>query len=408
MLSEKVIEQLTERLVKIVEETNIEILKEIGKSVKKIGTLSPVKAQELVQILKYGGSYDKIVKKIKELTKLSEKEIDKIFKEVAKTNQEFAKQFYQYKGIDYIPYEQNWELQRQVNALAEITKDEFRNITKTLGYARRKANGKIEYTELSKVYQDILDKAIINTGQGKETFDSAMFKSLKEIGESGLKIMVYPDGYNQRLDTAVRRNMMDGIRNLHNVIQKQLGEEFGADGVEITVHENPAPDHAEVQGKQFSNEEFEKFQNDEEATSYDGTVFPPEIDGKDRRSISEYNCYHYTFSIVLGVNKPQYSKEQLKQINTRNEKGFDFEGKHYSMYQGTQLQRNIEIAIRKNKDLQIFGRSSDNEELIRKSQEQITILTRKYNQLCQASGLSSKADRLRVSGYRRIAIKNEQ
>ena len=41
----------------------------------------------------------------------------------------------------------------------------------------------------------------------------------------------------------------------------------------------------------------------------------------------------------------------LKLLQEDNEKGFEFEGKHYSMYEGTQLQRGIEREIRKQKVL---------------------------------------------------------
>ena len=117
------------------------------------------------------------------------------------------------------------------------------------------------------------------------------------------------------------------------------------------------------------------------------------------------NCYHYTFSIVLGVSKPAYSNEELKEIIRNNNKGFDFDGKHYTNYEGTQLQRQLETKIREQKDIQIMAKASDNKELIAESQEKITQLTTKYKQLSQASGLPTKAKRLQVSGYKRTRLK---
>lgn len=68
MLSDEVIEKVIERLIRRIEQGNEYVLQKIGESVKKIGTLTPSKAQELVQVLKYGGDYDKIVNKLKEIT----------------------------------------------------------------------------------------------------------------------------------------------------------------------------------------------------------------------------------------------------------------------------------------------------------------------------------------------------
>jgi hypothetical protein len=203
--------------------------------------------------------------------------------------------------------------------------------------------------------------------------------------------------------------MADGLRNLHNETQQIFGEQFDADGVEISVHTHPAPDHALVQGRQFSNEEFDKFQNDEDAVSYDGIEFPAESEetGRDRRSISQYNCYHDIFSIVLGVSNPSYSNEELQKIIDDNEKGFKYEGKHYSLYEGEQLMRKLETELRKAKDTQIMARASgindDTKEEILDAQQRITQLTTKYREVLKASGLPSQLDRARTPGYKRIA-----
>ena len=126
--------------------------------------------------------------------------------------------------------------------------------------------------------------------------------------------------------------------------------------------------------------------------------------GADKRHIGELNCYHKIFAIVIGVSKPEYTDEQLKQINKDNEKGFEYNGKHYTMYEGSQLQRRIELEIRKKKDTQILARSSGDNELAETSELKIRQLTNKYNELCRVSGLQPKKQRMQVSGYRRIAV----
>lgn len=403
MIDERLIDKLVERLVDRIEEANTYTLKKIGESIKKIGTLSPSKAQELGQILKYGGNFDKIIERLSKITELNVNDIYEIFEEVAKSDYQFAKQFYDYKGVKYIPYEENIALQNQVKALARITANEYVNFSNTLAFTKR-VNGKVVYTDLARTYQETLDKTILSIAQGKSTFDEQMYSTIKELGSSGLKTVDYASGRSVRLDSSVRQHMKGALRNLHNETQAIFGEEFGSDGVEISVHLNPAPDHAEVQGRQFSKEEFEKFQNDQDAVDYTGKLFAKEHDGKDRRSISEYNCYHYTFDIVLGVSKPEYSEEELQKIIDDNNKGFELDGKHYTNYEGTQLQRKLETEIRKQKDIQIMAKASGNKELVQESQQKITQLTHKYKELSDVSGLPTKMERMRVSGYRRTSV----
>ena len=419
MIDERLIDKLVERLVDRIEEGNTYTLQKIGESIKKIGTLSPSKAQQLGQILKYGGNFDKIVEKLAKITELNVKDIYEIFEEVAKSDYAFAKQFYDYKGVKYIPYEQNIALQNQVKALANITANEFVNFsdTRLLGFGWQDEKGNVTFKGLKDTYERVIDEAVLTVSQGKDTFDNQMYKTIKQLGGGGLKtispktyITKDKDGniiekhYTNRLDSAVRMNMKGALRNLHNETQAIFGVEFGSDGVEISTHLNPAPDHAEVQGRQFSKEEFKKFQNDQDAVDYTGKLFTKEHDGKDRRSISEYNCYHYTFDIVLGVSKPNYSSEELKKINEDNNKGFEYEGNHYSLYDGEQLLRKIELELRKSKDIQIMGRASGNKQIVEEAQTRITQLTNKYRDVLKASGLKSKLERARVQNYHRVNV----
>ena len=67
MLSDEALEKVIEVIVKRIEQENTYVLEQIGNSLKKVGTLTPSKAQELGQIIKYGGDYDKIVKKLAQI-----------------------------------------------------------------------------------------------------------------------------------------------------------------------------------------------------------------------------------------------------------------------------------------------------------------------------------------------------
>lgn len=402
MISNETQEKLVEILINRIEQLNEYILKEIGKKIKRIGNMTPSEAYQIQQILKYGGDLDKILEKIAKVTNLNVQDIYKIFEEEAKINQNFAKKLYDARNVSFIPYAKNQVLQNQVRAIARITAGQYVNLSRTMVFANINSYGNIVFSDIAKTYQDTIDKAILSLTQGKEVYQQVMRKSMRELASHGINTVDYASGRTRRLDSAVRMNILDGMRDMSNTLQKQFGEEYGADGIEISVHNNPAPDHADIQGHQFTNEEFEKFQQGLTAEDYEGRIYQPVKDGKNRRPISAYNCYHYIFCIILGISKPEYTQKELNEINSDNEKGFTYEGKKYTMYEGAQLQRQIETEIRKQKDLQIAGKAINDKEMIVDAQMKIDILRNKYNELSRVSGLPTKIQRLYVAGYKKV------
>lgn len=408
MLSESTEEKLVQILVERMQKVNESIIKKIASNLDEIGKLTPSKAQQLAQILKYGGSYNQIVKELQRLTKLNANDINKIFDELAKRDLNFAKDFYKYRNIDFIPYEQNTALKSQVEAIKRRTMGTFINFSNTnaIGYSIKGLDNKLKFYNLPTIYQKLIDEGVLAISQGKTNFNDYLYQTIKNIGNSGLKMVDYASGRSMRLDSAIRMNLREGLRDLHNTTQQIIGEQFGSDGVEISVHEYPAIDHELVQGKQFSNAQYDMLNSGMLAVDYKGNSYTLDHDHKNGyRPIGTLNCYHSIFSIVLGVSKPRYTDKQLKQIRDTNNKGFMFEDKHYTMYEGTQLQRNIETEIRKQKDIQIMAKEVNNEQLIQESQLKINRLNQKYKELSNVSGLREQNIRKRVSGYKRKGIK---
>ena len=406
MIDEQLQEKLLEVFDKRFQNYNTKVLEELGNVIKQFKDLTPSQAYALGQQLKYNTTIKNLLNELSKISGMSVEDLKKVLERVAKENLGFADTYYKARGLDTPIYEDSKALQRLVNSVYKVAGEEFKNIAKTTGFRLLDNNGNPLLLDIDKTYKEVIDRCVVSISQGKETYQQSMRSTLKQLSSSGVRKIEYESGYSRRLDTSVRMNILDSMRQVSNESQQLFGKEFDSDGVEISVHLNPARDHELVQGRQFSNKEFENFQNDRKAIDYTGMVFEPEFEGHDRRSISEYNCYHYIFSIVLGVSKPQYSDKQLKEIINNANKKIEFDGKEYTQYELTQLQRRIETAIRQEKDTQILAKASEDNDLVLQSQKRITDLTTKYKQLCSVSGLPNKlSTRASVSGYRRISKK---
>ena len=388
-----------ERFYTRFEALNSEILQKFGKTISKFEGLTPSEAHILAQQMKNGREIDKIMEDLEKASQLSRKDLEELLEIAAEENIEFANVYYEAKGMDKVSYKDSKQFQNIVKSVEKTTQGVFLNLSSTTAIKLLKDNGEGYLKGIREAYEDVIDRCVLAVATGQTNYQKAMYDTIKQLANSGVRKIYYdnvgkkrPDGtiikypYSRRLDSSVRQNILDGVRQVNIGVQEQVGKEFGADGVEVSHHVNCAPDHIHIDGQQFSKKKFEKINNNL------------------TRPVASMNCRHFVFSIVLGVSSPLYTKKQLEEDRKNNEKGFEYEGKHYTLYEGEQLQRKIELAVRQQKDLQIIAKASNDKDTISKSQSNITQLTQKYKELSKISGLPTKMDRMRVVGYKRTNV----
>jgi len=384
------IERIVQRQIK----ANERVLKEIGKIIGMIGDLNPSEAYTMAQMLKYGESLDKIVKILSKNSQLTEIEIYKMLEHEAKTNLALKEIYFKAKQKDFISYEENLPLQNLVREIALATVGTYRNISMTTGITFLDRNKNVVTKPILQAYYQLVDDAIMNISLGKETFWETMREQLKTIGSHGIQSIEYESGYHRRIDSALRMNLSDGLNELSQKQQELIGNQFDFDGYEISVHENPAEDHADVQGHIFTIEEYNKLNNFGEAKDINGRFIDIHNKYGDFRQIGTLNCYHEVFTIVIGVSKPRYTQKELDKINADNTKGFEFEGRHYTNYEGTQLQRKLELEIRKNEEERLILKASGQDTTMENTRARQ--LLRKYHDLSKISGLGTRLERIKA------------
>lgn len=404
MLSEDALEKLVQPIINRQENINNYVIEMIAKRVREIGNLSPSDVYKLERLLKSGGDIRQINAELARLTNLQVKDIKQLIKTVAMDAYVDVQPFYDYRKLAYIPFEQNKPLQRVVNAIAKQTADTYVNLSKAQAFMIRDLkNPKVlKPTPIAQTYQSVVDEAVQASQSGVVDYHTAMRRTMKQLVDSGIRNVTYNTEsgriYTQRLDTAVRRNLMDGIRAINQGVQDETGRQYGADGKEITVHENSALDHEPIQGHQFTNEEYDKLQNEQPFQDVNGRKF-----GAIRRAIGTLNCRHFAYSIIIGYAKPNFTQEQLDENIRRNHRGYTLpNGKHLTMYECTQLQRELETKVRRAKDGQIMARQAGDTELAQEYQAKINKYMARYKAFSKACGLSLKMSKMEVSGYRKI------
>lgn len=390
MQDEKKLDKILEKFYNRYNKYNTKVLQKLGNVVKQFDGISPTNAHILAQELKIGYDVNELMLDLSKISGKSVQDIETLFDKVAEENVEFSEVYYKAKNKEFINYEDNKQLQDLVESIKRQTDETFINLSnsRNIGFVLKDSEGNATYKSLSKVYNDLIDEAVFNVETGGMDYQSAMRSTMRQLADSGVKVheekMAFESGYNRRIDSSVRQNVLTGIRQININIQEEVGKALDADGVEISAHSPCAEDHLPIQGRQYSRKEFDR------------------LNGSLDRPIGEYNCRHFIFSVILGVNQPSYTRKQLNQMKTESNAEVEYQGKKYTKYEATQVQRKFETAIRQQKDRQIIARASNDKEEIGIAQKRISQLTNEYNKFSKKAGLDTYKNRLTVSGYHRL------
>jgi hypothetical protein len=210
---------------------------------------------------------------------------------------------------------------------------------------------------------------------------SAIRDATKNLAKKGIRYIDYKSGRHYSIEAAVRQNIMGGLGLMQEQISQKNHDDLGCDGWEISAHAASAPDHEPIQGKQYTDAEYTKLNN--------SLV----------RRIGTLNCGHAAFPIIMGVNSPQYTPEELEKFRKDNETGVDFEGRHYTMYEASQRQRAFERAIRNKKREILVDETIGDKEKLQADQIKMVRLKDEYKRFSKGVGLPMQHARMEAAGF---------
>lgn len=376
MLTADQIEVLGDKAQQLITPVTDFLIEEIARRISEAGQLTATAAYQTWRLQQLGVSQRQLKKELRKRLKISHRELRKLLEQAAEVGYNFDIRNLPY--VQAVPFEENTAIQQIVSAVVQLAKDDLSNITQTIGFVC--PNGKA--VGLTDAYNQACDFAFMKVSTGAQDYNSAIREATKNLAEKGIVTIDYGSGVHTSLEAAVRRNIMGGLGLMQERISKQNHDDFGCDGWEISAHAASAPDHEPIQGKQYSDAEYEKLNN--------SLV----------RRIGTLNCGHSAFPIILGVDSPQYTPEELEQMRQDNEKGIEYDGRHYTMYEATQRQRQLERAIRKQKRRILVAEQNPNDqERLQQAQIKYQVLNQEYKRFSKAAGLRLQHERMEMAGF---------
>ena len=198
-----------------------------------------------------------------------------------------------------------------------------------MGLADEEGKG---FVPMARAYRETIADVAAAMVRGEDTGERAVRRAVSRLCAGGVRV-VFESERTMELHSAVRMSVGDTFRRAMQDARTKMGEEFGADGVEVSAHGLCAPDHLPYQGRQFSKKEFDRIQ------------------AKLDRPIAEgYNCRHNVWPILLGVSKPALSEDDVDELARLSTEKVSFDTsagrREMTRYEFTQYQRAMERRIR--------------------------------------------------------------
>ena len=385
--SPEILDAMPDELAELFRELELFLLGEICGRLNLADKLNEVTVQDIRVLRSHGIDLDAIKKAIAETANVSLDKVDKLLDDVVARNQQY---FQGMADLASVTAPQRLIDPSDTDAIRRQTKDKFRNLTQSLGFLVRQG-GSMVMLEPAQAYQWALDRAEMQILSGGVSYNQAIRDAVKELADSGIRVVDYESGHRDHADVAARRAIMTGVNQICDKYAEQSAEYLETDYYEISAHigardvdgPNGWENHKAWQGKVYSVRSFGKYPS----------IF--EVCGLgDVTGLNGANCRHKRFPFIEGVSERTWTDEQLAHIDDGH--GCTFEGREYTAYQATQKQRMVERTIRKLKRENLaFEKAGLKEDAIDTS-VRIRSLDAKYKAFSKAANLPQQRERLRV------------
>lgn len=395
MLTEEQIEKILYRYVKRQDEFNMSVITLITDRLSHIADFDKLSTLDRLSVMTV--DIRKINEEYAKYKKDQDQRIEDDFWELVFFLYGEALIYYE----NQIALRQNQEIVLATQNLIAEAQESFNNLVNRPVFVLRDLQNpsRLRVYNLEQAYRTSVNEALMYSNLSDELRDIALKRTELQLFDSGVRYM--RDNTSNDVDdaisanSAVRFNVLDNMRNLINRVQTIMGNQFGADGAELSAHIYPAPDHAPAQGHIFSNENIDKMQSAENFEDIDGNSYI----GFERQ-IGTWNCRHYFTKVKISKAQPTYTQEELDKILDDNERGYTApNGRHYTLYECTQIQRRYERNIRKAKEKYLLAKSINDKNMMHASRARVGSLTTQYKQFSRACDIPAKLERIRVKDY---------
>lgn len=381
----EILDALPEELAELFRALEDTLLDEICSRLNLADQLNEVTVQDIRALRSHGIDLKGIEKAIRKTSGISEKKLQELLDDVVERNQKYYTDLI---DLTHITQPETLVSIEDTRAIYEQTKQTMRNLTRSMGFL---VDAGRTILPPAKAYQWALDNATMQIQSGAINYNQAIKSAVKQLADSGLKVVDYESGHRDQIDVAVRRAVMTGVNQICAKYTEQSAEYLETPYFEVSAHsgarDKPGPSpwssHKDWQGKVYSIRAGDIYPNIYEVCGLGA------VDG-----LEGANCRHRRFPWVEGVSERTYTDEKLEHID--DGLGCTFDGKACTAYEATQMQRRVERTIRKLKREKAAYMAAGLKGDAMALNTRLHRLSTKYKAFSAAAGLPEQRERMKV------------
>lgn len=386
-------ERLPLRLGKLYQEIGELVMEDIVRRIKKTGKITSTADYQINRLLLLGATSEEIEQEIKKRLDASYEEMFRMYDEVIDWEYVRNKDVYEQVNAEFIPWEENYQLQQISRAIIEQSKNELVNLTNSMGFALDYGNGKKVFTPLSEYYQKYLDQAMLSIVTGAIDYNTALRKCVTQMTNSGIRVVDYASGHSNRIDVAARRAVMTGISQLTGRISEYNAERLKTGYFEVAWHAGARNtgsgylNHQSWQGKVYTKQELVDICGLGEGGGLEG-----------------WNCYHERYPFIPGISERNWTDEWLEAKNRQENTPKKYQGKEYTVYQATQKQRQMETSMRAQREkVRLLQKGDADKDMILNERIKYQNQLYEYTKFSNRMGLVQQRERIYLDMRGRVA-----
>lgn len=330
MLPPSYLDRMPDAFVQLWQQVEEQILQDVARRIGKMDAVTPTANWQLWRYQQTEALRNDVVKLLAKYTGKSEAGIRRLLLQAATEAMEREDAIYYHYDMEPTPFDESAALNNLLDAGARQTCGTWQNLTATTA------------NTVTGAFERTLDAAWLKVSTGAFDYKTAVKQAVDSLADD-MPMVTYPSGHKDSIEVAARRAVLTGVNQTCGKLQEARMDEMGCEFVETTAHGGARPSHAAWQGRRFHrggavDYKGKHYPDFEAATGY-GTG----------AGLCGWNCRHTFFAVFpeLG-DPPQWTQEQLRELNARN---IEWNGKKYTAYEISQMQRARERNVRRWKKL---------------------------------------------------------